>query len=131
LQGAGAAADSYANYPKLQADIATQQAIAGQGQQKVQQGDIYKNAANQPMVLMPNGSMTLSQWNLAGRPATRSQSTGAVNPSVIPSVSTAGAGSPANASGAAPIFFYGNSASQFKPPSIGSSIAYYAKPIGG
>jgi len=100
LQGAGAAADSYATYPKLQADIANSQAIAGQNQQKVQQGDVYMNAAGIPTVLMPNGTMTLSQWNLARRPATLSQSTSAVNPSVIPSIPTAGAGSPTDVNAA-------------------------------
>lgn len=97
LQGAGAAANSYATYPKLQADIANSQAIAAQNQQKLQQGDVFVDAAGIPRVSMPNGSMTLSQWNLAGRPATLSQSKGSVNPSVIPSVPTAGAGSPTGA----------------------------------
>ena len=97
LQGLGAGANAYTNYPKTQADIATAQAAAQHEQQLVQQGDIYKNAAGVPMVLLPNGTMTLSQWRLAGKPATRSQPEGSVNPSEIEGVPTANAGSPAGA----------------------------------
>lgn len=74
LQGVGAGANAYQQYPMLQAQIAAKQAEATRANQTIVQSDIYKNAAGQTMVQTKDfGEMPYSVWLQKGNPTTKNQ----------------------------------------------------------
>lgn len=79
LQGVGAGATAYQNYPKVQAEIANQQLAAAQAKQNMIQGDVFVDKLGRPAITLKDGSsMPLNQYQkMRVKPLTFSQGVGA------------------------------------------------------